>query len=291
MSLPNWLNSLALSLTAAGLVAGCSSQAKEAAPVGPVEVSSIPFATATAAGLETAQTRAAELHDAVLELQKQIAEGSLMGAREAYYEARAPYEELQVLRYAFPELDQAIDGRAYEYPGGELSDDFIGFHRIEIFLFARENTKSALPYANRLIEDVEALQEVLADRAVFNAADCFEGMISRLDEVASRIITSEEETWSEQTLLVIRHAWIGVHAHYRHYSFAVREQDVVLAERLDRTYRKAIELLRTEFAVGQTEAAPYSVIDASRRREIADASLRFRMHIAKAAEILDFGAN
>lgn len=291
MSLPNWLNCLALSVTAATALSGCKSSTQEAAPVGPTTVEAVPFASAVEAGLASAQTSAAELHEAVLELQAQIRAGSVAAAREAYYDARAPYEELQVLSYAFPELDLAIDGRAYEYPGGELSDDFIGFHRIEIFLFARDNTESAIPYAKRLVEDVEALQEVLADRKRFDATSAFEGMVTRLDEVASRIISSEEETWSEQTLLVIRHAWVGVHNQYRHYSGAVRGQDVVLAERLDRSYRKAIELIRTEFAVGQTEAAPYSVIDSSRRREIADASLRFRMHIAKAAEVLDFEMN
>lgn len=270
------------------LAAGCKSSTREAAPVvAATQPTPAPFAGEVGMGISYLQTRAADLVDAVDTMLGAIQSQNLEAAKRAYHEARAPYEEIEVMAMTFPELHQAIDGRAWEFEGGELSSDFRGFHRIETYLFARKNTENAIPYAKQLLEDVEDLQAVLTERQRFDAATSFRSMIARCDELASRTISGEEEMWSGQTLLAIRHGWIGVHSQYRHFAGDVRAADVKLAERLDRGYRKAMELIAQDFAMGETSAAPYGVVDLARRREIADATIRLRMYVAKAQQVLE----
>lgn len=277
---------VALGATVA-LLAACSSSTKEAAPVSTPSVYASPYASELGMGISYLQTRAAELVEATQQLVDACEARSLEQAQAAYFEARAPYEEIQVVAPAFPELDRRIDARTEEFPSGELDAEFRGFHRIEIFLFSREKTQPALKYAKELLEDVEALQAALDDRSRYGASMSFEAMIDRCSEVASSMITSAEEPWSNQSLIAIRHAWIGIHSQYRHYSGRVRAEDTQLAERLNRAYRQGLELIAKDFPIGSTVGTPYSLIDFRKRREIADASIRLRGYLVKAQEALD----
>ncbi len=272
-----------------GLSVSCaSSKTQEAAPSAPATpVIATPFAGEVGMGISYLQTRSADLVDAVEGMILSLENRDLEGAKRAYIEARAPYEEIEIVARAFPQLHQDIDARAYEFPTGELDPEFRGFHRIEIFLFSRERVTPAMPYAKRLLEDVEELEMVLADRRLFNATMEFNAMIDRCSEIASKTITSEEEMWSDQSLTVIRHSWIGIHSLYRHFGGDVRKKDVKLAERIDRAYRQCIELIRSDFPIGQTQGAPFSIIDRRKRREIADASLKLRALLVQAQVALE----
>lgn len=270
------------------LLAGCSSATKESAPVEPAGPAALaPFAGELGMGVSYLETRAADLVDAAEALLAAIEGQNLALAQRAYYDARAPYEEIEVLARCFPELHRDIDGRAYEFRAGELDPEFRGFHRIEVFLFARQRTTPALPYAARLLEDVEELQHVLTDRGRFDAATSFDAMIDRCAELATRTISGEEETWSDQSLLVIKHAWTGIHSQYRPFGPQVRERNAQLAERIDRTYRQAMELIAADFPKGQTAGGPFSLVDRTERREIADASMKLRMFLEAAAKTLE----
>lgn len=270
-----------------GVAASCASPTQESAPSTPAApVIATPFAGEVGMGVSYLQTRAADLIEAVEGMIICLENRDLQGAKRNYFEGRAPYEEIEIVARAFPELHKRIDARAYEYPSGELDPEFGGFHRIEIFLFSREKVTPALPVAKALLEDVEELQSVLADRRLFDAKMEFDAMIDRCSEIASKTITSEEEVWSDQSLLVIRHSWVGIHSLYRHFAGDVREVDVKLAERIDRAYRQAIELIRSDFPIGQIKGAPFSIIDRRKRREIADASLKLRGLLVKAQEAL-----
>ena len=92
--------------------------------------------------------------------------------------------------------------------------------------------------------------------------------------------------WSNQSLLVIRHAWVGCYDQYRQFAGDVREQDARLAERIDRAYRKAIEEVAGEFSTEGVEGSPYTLISMSQRRSIADASLKLRGYLSKARAAL-----
>ena len=232
---------LVLALTTLDLATGCLASTKESAPAGPTgPVDSMPFASEVGQGVSYLSERSDDLGEAVERLVAAVEIGDLASCKNAYYDARAPYEEIEVLARAFPDLHLAIDGRSYEFPNGELDTDFRGFHRIEIFLFAREKPALALPYAQQLLEDVQSLRTALDDRTRYSAPMTFDAMIDRCMEIATKTVSSEEEMWSAQSLIVVRHAWIGVHSQYRYFGAKVRAKDVKLAERLDRSYRKAV---------------------------------------------------
>lgn len=274
------------------LAASCASSTKEAAPAGPsAPVVTTPFAGEVGMGISYLQTRAADLVDAAEALLQAVESQNLSESQRAYYGARAPYEEIEVVARAFPEIHEAIDARAHDFVDGEYSTDFRGFHRIEIFLFARGKTQPALKYAKLLLDDVEELQSVLADRGRFTANETFEAMIDRCAEISAKTITGEEETWSDQSLLAIKHGWIGVHSQYRHFAGKVRAKDVQLGERLDRSYRKALETIAVDFPQGENYASPFSLVSRSKRREIADASLKLRRFLIDAQRALELGPN
>lgn len=269
------------------LASSCSGPTQQAAPVAsPTAATPAPFAGELGMGIGYLQTRANDLVDAVGDLLTAVEGQNLALAQRAYYDARAPYEEIEIVARGFPDIHRNIDARAYEFTAGELDPDFRGFHRIEIFLFGRRRTQPALKYAKYLLEDVEELQAALAERDRFEPEDSFAGMIDRCADIATRTITSEEETWSDQTLLVIKHAWIGIHSQYRPFGPKVRAKNAQLAERVDRSYRQAMELIAADFPMGQAAGAPYTLVDLQKRRAIADASMKLRMYIEAAQKTL-----
>jgi iron uptake system component EfeO len=87
---------------------------------------------------------------------------------------------------------------------GETSEKFVGFHRIERLLYRDDDLEAAVPYAEGLVESVEQLQTDLDQRENFDPVSHFEGMIGLANEVPSKKITSEEETFSEQSLLIFK---------------------------------------------------------------------------------------
>ena len=270
------------------LAAACSST-KEAAPAPARAAAPVPFANALSLGLADLTERSGDLVTAVEALLAALENSDLAGAKAAYVRARAPYEELEALRAYFPELHVAIDGRPGDFPGGEQDPDFRGFHAIELALFAREDHKAALPHANQLYDDVQSVRGILRSQPTLEADRVFATLIERTGEVASKTITSEEETWSDATLTAIRHNWIGVHTVYRHFAGPLREQNGILAEQLDRAYRRALEIIARDFPVDEVSGTPYVIVDRIKRRKIADASLTFRARLVEAAETLGLG--
>lgn len=51
-------------------------------------------------------------------------------------------------------------------------DEFQGFHRIENYLFRDMVTEPAVPYAKGLVQNWDALSEVLADPSAFEFCGC-----------------------------------------------------------------------------------------------------------------------
>ena len=270
-----------------GLAAACQSATMDSQPVAtPAAVVRQPFSGAVTSGTSVALERCDDFILRVEELIVALDTGTLEGTWHAYAAARAPYEEIQVLAAAFPELDLAIDGRSSEFEAGEFDPGFRGFHRIEIFLFARQRMGAAMPYARQLLEDARALRVVLEERGRFSAAETFAGMERRCMDVATRMVSSEEEMWSNQSLLVIHHAWIGCYEQYKYFAGAVRTEDALLAERIDRAYRKAIEEVAGEFSSAGVEGSPFTLIDMGQRRQIADSSLKLRGYLIEARKAL-----
>jgi iron uptake system component EfeO len=272
---------------ALALLALACSTTKEAAPPPPQPAAPTPFATALSLGLADLNQRSEDLVASVEKLLGTIVARDIAAARTAYVRARAPYEEIEVLRNEFPELHLAIDGRPSDFAQGALDPDFGGFHAVELALFGRDDLDAALPHARALYEDVQALRDELRSMTQPDPATVFATMIERTGEVAWKTITSEEETWSNATLTVIRHNWIGVHSIYRHFVGQLRQRDGILAEQIDRAYRRALEVIASDFPIGEVQGTPYNIVDRAKRRKIVDASITLRARLIDAARALE----
>ena len=219
-------------------------------------------------------------------LEAAIRTGDLAAAQQAYIEARPPYEEIETLAYAFEEVDGDIDARPYAFDGGETDENFRGFHRIEVLLFGYEDVEAALPYAVRLNQSVAELKTQLAERERFDAAGQFGGMLALTNEVAAKKISSEEEAWSNQSLLIFKHNWIGACSQYLPFDGLVARTDPAASRRVLEARDAALATLRPYFRTGVVAATPYTEVSFVERRRMADASNRLRDALGKAGRSL-----
>jgi len=282
MQYPNSLRALGPLL--ATLALSCTATKEAVSP--PAAARIAPFATAVGLGMADVNSRAHDLVDAVQALATAVQNRDIDGAKRAYVVARAPYEEIEVLRADFRDLHLRIDGRPADFALGEVDPEFRGFHAVELALFGREDLNAATPLVRSLVADTLKLADILNAPTEHDAATIFRTMIERTGEVASKSITSEEETWSDATLTVIRHNWMGVHTMYRHFAGALRAKDGIVAEQLDRSYRRALEVIARDFPVGEVQGTPFGIVDRAKRRRIADASLTFQARLIEAARTL-----
>lgn len=247
------------------------------------------FAQAVDRGIAYFQKRCDDQLPLVIELEQAIRSGDLSAAKRAYVESRPPYEEIETLAASFEETDQDIDARPYAFDEGESSPEFRGFHRIEVLLYADGDTGAALPYATGLVESVRQLGWQLAERDRFSAAGQFEGMLMLSTEVAAKKVSSEEETWSDQSLLIFRSNWAGIYSQYRPFAGLVRSASSARAEAVETAYVAARELVAPHFNPGSAAATPYSQIGVAERRRMGEASMRLRDAIAAAGDAIGIG--
>ena len=211
----------------------------------------------------------------VRRLHKAVESGDLHAAKRAYVDARPPYEEIETLAADFSQSDRDIDARPYAFEDGEHDENFRGFHKIEALLYGYEDLNAARPYAAQLVESVELLGKELRQRGRFDAAGQFDGMVTLATEVSAKKISSEEETWSDQSLLIFRHNWIGIMSQYRPFMDVLGETDTNV-ESTRTAHEHAKGLLKPHFREGEAGGTPYSRIRIKERRAMADASNRLR---------------
>ncbi len=231
------------------------------------------LASAVAEGVAYFQRRCVDQAPLVRKLRDAIASGDLAAARRAYIASRPPYEEIETLAASFPEADSDIDARPYAFEAGEMDEDFRGFHKIEALLFGYEDVGAAAPHAAELVASIERLQRELGERDRFSAAGHFDGMVALATEVAAKKISSEEETWSDQSLLIFRHNWIGVLSQFTPFAPLLSGET---AEQVRAACEAAEALVAPHFHEGEAAATPYSAIRMRERRAMADASNRIR---------------
>ena len=204
-----------------------------------------------------------------------IASGDLAAAKRAYIESRPPYEEIETTAGSFEDSDTDIDARPYAFEGGETDPNFRGFHKIENLVFAEEDLEAARPYSKRLVKSVIQLRKELDESERFNAEGQFGGMVALTNEVAAKKVSSEEETWSDQSLLIFKHNWIGVHSQFKPFG-AMVGNDRASVQAVEAAHRNALMTLKPYFKPGVVAAAPYSGVSIRERRTMADASNRYR---------------
>lgn len=280
---------LAMSLVGgAGLAAAAGVAMARPAPsargVGRREPDAPELAAAVTAGVNYFRRRCDEQAPLVRDLRRAIESGDLARAQAAYIEARPPYEEIETLAASFEESDRDIDARPYAFEAGEQAEDFRGFHKIEALLFGYEDVPAATPYAAHLEASIERLARELQERDRFSAEGHFDGMIMLATEVAAKKISSEEETWSDQSLLIFRHNWIGIRSQFAPFESVLSSSAV---RRVLGACDAATELVLPHFRSGTAAAEPYSSIGMGKRRDMADASNRIRDALLEARSELD----
>jgi iron uptake system component EfeO len=215
-----------------------------------------------------------------------IGSGNLVSAKDAYVRSRPPYEQIEVLAASFLDEDTNIDARPPALELGETDPEFRGFHKVETLIYRESDLVAALPFANRLVQDIQSLIVALQQRQNFDARKHFEGMIALTNEVASKKITSEEETWSDQSILIFKENWKGVYSQYQPFTPLIAAKNATLAAEVDGAYGAALATVAGFFTLGNVAAQPYSSVSLVQRGNIVRASYRFRDALIEAKDLL-----
>lgn len=245
-----------------------------------------PYTTEIEEGLEYFRQLAEAQLVLVEELQVALESGDLAMAEAAYVEARPPYEQIEVFAASFEQEDSDIDARPYAFDDGEQSAEFKGFHRIERLVFRDRDLAAAIPYAEELQGTVQSLLDKLNDPSNFSASLNFDGMIGLATEVPARKISGEEETWSDQSILIFRENWDGIYSQYLPFASSL---DAAIAAEVDAAYEACQESIAPFVTAGVAAAAPYSSLNVDQRRAILQASYQLRDALIDAREALNIG--
>ncbi|MGF1575482.1 MAG: EfeM/EfeO family lipoprotein [Cyanophyceae cyanobacterium] len=248
-----------------------------------------PYAEQVSQGLAYFQEQAELQLPLVKDLLAAIQSGDLANAQAAYILSRPPYEQIEVLAASFPEIDEAIDARPYGYEEGELSPDFISIHRIEAQIFRDQDLESSIPYAERLVESVQSLIQQLQERERFNSKMHFEGLIALSTEVGAKKISSEEETWSDQSILIFRENWQGILSQYQPFESLVQEKDNAAAQAVMEAYGATKESIAAFVQPNVAAATPYSSVGIRERGEITRATYQLRDALLTVMDVLEIG--
>ena len=114
-------------------------------------------------------------------------------------------------------------------------------------------------------------------------------MIAVATEVPAKKISSEEETWSGQSLLIFKNNWIGIYSQYEPFAELVKEKNAGLATKVEKTYQACLKTVEPFFTQGQVAAKPYSTLNAQQRGAIVQASYKFRNALVEARNALSIG--
>jgi iron uptake system component EfeO len=245
-----------------------------------------PFGAQVDRGLEYFRRRADQQLPLAENLVEALRFGDLEWTMGAYVNARPPYEEIETLAASFEQTDSDIDARPYSFDAGEKSEDFKGFHRIEALIYRDVDLAAALPYAEGLVESVKTLRQDLGVRENFDSKSQFEGMVALATEVASKKISSEEETYSGQSLLIFCQNWTGIYSQFEPFIDELERREPNVAAEVTDSYNAAQGLLEPYFESGNWTAAPYDTVGMSRRAEIVKASYRLRESLLRSSEAL-----
>ncbi len=250
---------------------------------GPLAARSKPYNAQVNAGVAYFRQRASEQLPLVKNLLAALKSGDVNRAKDAYVDSRPPYEEIEVLAASFEKEDTDIDARPYAIDGGEASPKFKGFHRIEALIYRDGNLAAAVPYGEQLVKSIKSLTAELNKPKNFSAPLNFKGMLSLVTEIPTKKISSEEETWSDQSLLIFKHNWIGIHSQFKPYKAILNP---AIASEVESAYTACLKTVEPFFITGQVAAKPYSSVTNEQRGAIVRASYRYRNALLKAKAAL-----
>ena len=168
--------------------------------------------------------------------------GDLEKAKSLYAATRVPWEEIEPVAELFPDSDGSIDARADDFEAKEEDPTFTGFHRIEHFLWAKNTTKGAEPFATKLKADVEALVTLVKDLPI-QADVMVNGAAGLIEETAQTKITGEEERYSHTDLVTFAANVEGARKVYSLIRPLLEPVDTALATAIDADFTTVDGLL------------------------------------------------
>jgi iron uptake system component EfeO len=245
-----------------------------------------PYRKEVETGLEYFRNLAQQNLALCQELLAVLRTNDLEKAKLAYINARPPYEQIEVHAISFEQTDRDIDARPYAFERGEDDPEFRGFHKIEALVFRDNNLRSAIPFAERLIGSSQQLIKDLQKRQNFSASKHFDGMIALANEVGAKKISSEEETWSDQSILIFRENWQGIYSQYRPFAPAIAKINTKVNELVESAYLSAMATIEPFIFPNQAITVPYSRVSMGDRGKIVRATNRLRDALREARAVL-----
>ncbi len=244
-----------------------------------------PFHSAIQQGLTYFQQQVAIQKGLCADLTAAIATGDQETAELAYEFSRAPYEQIEVHAGAFEDIDFAIDARPYAVDGGETNESFVGFHRIEALIYRDHNLTAALPYARQLEASMVELESALQDQSRFDPVQFMDGMQSLSEEVAAKKISSEEETWSDLSLIIFQNNFLGVQSQLAGFYPALSQVSESLVNDAEVAFLTAQATLEPFF--DSPRVTRYSDVRAAERGAIARSAYSIRDAVRNARDALE----
>lgn len=263
---------------------------------------SLPLIAATASdnvkGLNDFRALSVTSLDLIQNLYNTSLKGNLKDTQEAYAVMRAPYESIETLAAAFPDLDSDIDARAYAFTDGgafnnetEASESgviFKGNHRVELILFAEQNVSKAQWWIADLVNSSIALTNSLTKMKSFSPEDTFGGMAALAFEVGSKKFSSEEETYSDLSIIIFTNNFKGIEMQFDAYEDEIKAASPEAYKGMEDALKAAMASVKpfgneTGSLGGVT---PYSKLSVKERSTIQAAAYDLGVAVEKAATSL-----
>jgi iron uptake system component EfeO len=171
--------------------------------------------------------------------------GDVARAKALYAPARQPYERIEPVAEKFEDLDGAIDAREGDLKQGE---QLAGFHRLEKDLWTTGLQPDSGAVADKLLADVQELDKQVGT-VDLTPVDLPNGAKELLDEVATKKVTGEEETYSHTDLWDFRANVDGSRAALDPLRAVVQARDAALLSTVDERFA-AVDKLLDQYRVG-----------------------------------------
>lgn len=160
-------------------------------------------------------------------------------AKAEYARTRVFYERIEPVAEKFGDLDPSIDAREADVEPGQ---QFTGFHRLEKDLWTTGLKPDSPQIADKLLTDVKAL--VAKTKTLqLSVLDLANGAKGLLDEVATKKITGEEETFSHTDLWDFQANLDGSKGAIAALRPVIQERDAALVSTLDKEFANVQGLL------------------------------------------------
>ncbi|MFC4537711.1 iron uptake system protein EfeO [Chromohalobacter sarecensis] len=171
-----------------------------------------------------------------------IEAGDLERAQVLYAPTRVYYERIEPIAELFADLDASIDAREDDYENGVEDPDFTGFHRLEYGLFKEQTTQGFVPYAKRLMTDVNDLESRVRD-LTFPPAQVVGGAAALMEEVAATKVSGEEDRYSHTDLWDFQGNVDGSQKIFELFKPLVAEEDPAFVDRVEKNFAEVEDTL------------------------------------------------